>query len=297
MTSYWIAIEGGGTRSRLSLVNKQLEEYGQFEGPPLHAQRLSLDTLGKRCKQLITRAHQNCEISGDSIKGLALALAGADRTDDQKPIRKALQSIYPEWTIYVTSDVRATHTGAFNNKPGILVIAGTGSIVLGKNESRWRRAGGYGYRMGDEGSGHLIGTEGLRAAGRDYDGQQSTQLTTLLEQELNIASREALIQWTYDADHTPSRIAPYVIRCAEEGDPVCQSILRRQIGQLIQLIQTLITDLNLEKAPLSYYGGLFDSPYYVSRFRQALEEKLEEIHFQSPKYNPRIGVCLMTGDF
>jgi N-acetylglucosamine kinase-like BadF-type ATPase len=197
----------------------------------------------------------------------------------------------------VTSDIRATHTGAFNNRPGILVIAGTGSIVLGKNESQWQRAGGYGYRMGDEGSGHLIGTEGLRAAGRDYDGQQSTSLTNLLEQELNITSRNALIRWTYDADHTPSRIAPYVIQCAEEGDNVCQSILRRQIGQLIQLIQSLSTDLNLEKGPLSYYGGLFDSPHYLSQFRQALKEELAGLNFHSPQYNPRIGVCLMTGDF
>lgn len=297
MESYWIAIEGGGTRSRLSFVNKQLEERCQQEGPSLHAQRLSLDMLGTRSRELIYRTRQHCEITDDSVEGLALALAGADRADEQETIRKALQPIFPDWSMYVTSDVRATHTGAFNNKPGILVIAGTGSIVLGKNDAQWQRAGGYGYRMGDEGSGHLIGTEGLRAAGRHYDGQLNTHLTILLEQELNITSRDELIRWTYDADNTPSRIAPYVIQCAEEGDQVCQSILRRQIGQLIQLVQTLITDLDLEKGPLSYHGGLFDSPYFVLQFQKALEEKLEEFHLHPPQYNPRIGVCLMTGDF
>ncbi len=297
MEKLWIAIEGGGTRSTLSFVSSDLEETAHVEGPALHGQRITIDTLHRRCHDFIQRALHEQDISGDAIRGLGLALAGADRQDEQDNIRKSMQSHYPEWDIFVTSDVRATHAGAFDNGDGILVIAGTGSIVMGRKDDKWRRAGGYGYRLGDEGSGHAIGSDGLRAVGRDFDGQQQTALTELLRDKLDIGSREELIRWTYDEEHTPSAIAPYVIECARSNDPVCRTIIERHIGQLTKLISSLTDTLHLKQGPLVCHGGLFESSHFKSQFVNRLKKDFPKISVVSSQYNPRVGVCLMMDEF
>lgn len=293
MPSHLITIEGGGTRSTLSIYDANGDELYSRRGPSLHGQRLGIAQIHKRCRKLITEGLQDGNFDLQSIYGIGLAIAGADRESDQQPIRQALSSSFEDIPLLVTSDVRATHQGAFAGGNGILVIAGTGSIVMGYNGNRWRRAGGYGWRLGDEGSGHQIGVKGLRAVGRDYDGQQSTDLRQLLEQELEIDSRDALIRWTYDEDHSPSQIARFVVAAARREDPVCLQIVKNQIKQLTELVHSLSKVLSLPEGPVACHGGLFTSDFFYQAFREQLQKAADAMVIRKPQHNPRYGLFLM----
>ncbi len=85
--------------------------------------------------------------------------------------------------------------GAFSGKPGCILIAGTGSILFGKDKNGlMHRNGGFGRIIGDEGSGHSIGRKGLSAVAKELDGRgKSTLITKMLNKKYNISSASDLI--------------------------------------------------------------------------------------------------------
>lgn len=291
---YWIGIEGGGTHSTVVCVDNNLNTLKEWDGPALQAKRVPLDLLADRVHNILKKVLEYFD--GDLPQSIGLAFSGAARMQEQVNIKEAIKPYTGEIPVFMTSDVRAAHAGSFNNMDGILVIAGTGSIVLGRKGERWERAGGYGFLLGDEGSGHAIGAEGLRRAGSFFDGETSTLLLDELNKELNIKSRDDLIQWVYDQDHSPSEIAPLVLVAAEHNDAVCQEIVNQQLDELIHQVSLVANKLDFAGPEIITHGGLFNNSYYSRKFNKKLESNLPAHIIKTPQYNAAVGVCIMMKD-
>ena len=191
---------------------------------------------------------------------LVVGAAGAGRDPEREELRKALRSETLAERVVVTTDIEIALAGAFAEGPGMVVSAGTGSISVGRDRhGRRARVGGYGWQMGDEGSGYAMGRAALGAVSRAHDGRSPR--TALTERVLGAArcgDFDALVRWAASA--TPAEIAglaPHVLDIAAAGDPLAQGILDYAARELGQLAICLLPLMDVEPpVGVALTGGL-----------------------------------------
>jgi len=237
----------------------------------------------------------------DSVKRVVIGSTGAGRKADGeillnalKASEKAIRNLSDK--LHVISDARIALEGAFGNKPGSILIAGTGSIMFGKETNGIvRRVGGFGRFLGDEGSGYTIGRLGLTLAAKAFDGRaESTIFTTLLKQNTGIDSSEMLIAKVYKENFDIASAAPLVLKAAEQGDAQCIQIIRSQCAELLNHITAMQKKLQVDKMNLSFVGGLLTSGNIYSRMlRSLIDSELENVSVIEPEFPPEIGAVLM----
>lgn len=173
---------------------------------------------------------------------LVVGAAGAGRDPERQELRTALRGHDLAERLTVATDIELALAAAFGEGPGILLVAGTGSIALRRDaDGTQRRAGGYGWQAGDEGSGYWIGREALGAVGRARDGRgEGTTLAAALARALRLESEPALVRWSLTA--SPGEVASLaqaVHEAAGGGDAVAAGILERAAGELERLVRAL----------------------------------------------------------
>ena len=159
----FLGVEGGGTRTVALLADRRARILSRLESGSLNL-NLSSDAAVLHRLREIKRGLASHPAS------LALCLAGCRTPADHSRARALAERVWPGVPAYVGSDTDSALAAAFGpHGSGIAIISGTGSCVSGRNGSRVARAGGWGYLLGDHGSGYWIAVTGLRAAIRGYD--------------------------------------------------------------------------------------------------------------------------------
>lgn len=194
---------------------------------------------------------------------LVVGAAGAGRAAEQEELQATLRGEALADRVVVTTDIEIALAAAFGDGQGIVVSAGTGSMAAGRDRSgAVHRMGGYGWQMGDEGSGYAIGRAALGAVSRARDGRSPE---TALQHAVLVATRssdfDALIRWATSA--TPAEvaaIAPQVLQVAALGDVVAQGIADYAARELSQLALRLLPLLGAgEPIPAALTGGLLEA--------------------------------------
>ncbi len=200
--------------------------------------------------------------------------------------------------IIVTHDALIALAGATAGTPGIIVIAGTGSIAFGRNAAGLTaRAGGWGYVFGDEGGGFDIVRQALRAALRLEEGWgRATSLRAALLGASGARDANDLLHRFYTPEFPRPRIAAMaklVDQAAGEGDPAAREILMRSGQALAQLAAAVRPQLfqPAEPARISYLGGVFRSPVVRERFFELVASDPGN-HVEPPLYGPAAGAFL-----
>jgi N-acetylglucosamine kinase-like BadF-type ATPase len=173
--------------------------------------------------------------------------------------------------IHVIGDIELALAAAFGDGPGIVVTSGTGSVAVARDPfGRLHRTGGYGWQMGDEGSGYAVGRAALGAVGRAADGRSpKTALNKLVLEGTRSESMDQLIRWAAKA--TPAEVAslaPAVMQAAGSGDTVAQGILDYAARELAQLAILLLEHFGAderEKVEVATNGGLLQEPSHLRR--------------------------------
>jgi N-acetylglucosamine kinase-like BadF-type ATPase len=198
----------------------------------------------------------------------------------------------------VTHDAYVALMGATAGEPGIVTIAGTGSIAFGRNrEGKTARAGGWGYVFGDEGGGFDLVRQALRAALRYEEGWgPRTALREALATSAGTTSANDLLHRFYTDEYPRERVAAFaklVDRVARDGDVVAREILlaaAQQLAMLAGAVRAQIFDGNAA-CRISYLGGVFRSEILVGRYRMLME--LEENHrVAEPVHGPAAGALI-----
>jgi N-acetylglucosamine kinase-like BadF-type ATPase len=191
---------------------------------------------------------------------LVVGAAGAGRDPEREELRKALRMESVADRVVVTTDIEIALAGAFESGPGMVVGAGTGSIAVGRDRhDRRYRIGGYGWQMGDEGSGYAIGRAALGAVSRAQDGRSPrTALTDRVLAAARSADFDALVRWAAGASPAEiAALAPHVLAVAAEGDPLAQGIADYAARELSQLAICLLPMMDVEPpVGVALTGGL-----------------------------------------
>jgi N-acetylglucosamine kinase-like BadF-type ATPase len=205
-------------------------------------------------------------LAGNRLTGVAAALpAYGEMPDVSAQQERLISDLFPAARVRLLNDVDAAQIGAFAGGPGILLLAGTGSMAWARDEAgRSHRTGGWGDAIGDEGSAYWIGKRVIGAVSKAIDGRGApTVLTGMLRDTLGIdvSGMHGLEGWVAHLSAPRARIAtlaPLVSDAAEAGDAVARRILDEAAAELALHVTTLERREHLE-APWSYGGGAFNS--------------------------------------
>ncbi|MEL7035850.1 MAG: ROK family protein [Cyanobacteria bacterium J06592_8] len=314
---YVLGIDGGGTKTVCFLLNEEGTILSQGQAGPSNYQTIGIEAAKQSIETAITNAVVNFlgkeNQAKISIQGLCLGLAGVGRKEDFAVIKdlieqiKNTQNLSINWQLkldstLVKSDSAIALVGGLGHRVGIVVIAGTGSQIFGQNHrGKTKRVGGWGYLLGDEGSGYYIAIFGLKAALKSYDGRLgSTQLISAFQHYLNLTTIESLIEVVYRRGWTVSQIADLakiVDQVALAGDKIANEIIDNAIEELVGATTVTIKSLFEPDEPVEIVttGGVFQGmKHFRSKFMQALKVVEPTANVISPRYEPAYGAGILA---
>jgi N-acetylglucosamine kinase-like BadF-type ATPase len=278
----YIGLDVGGSKTELlvrRVASEAVHEAGHFQGPGANPKREGSEKTASVLAGLIRKALQRHPHS--NLRALCAGIAGAaDRKEQQKlarRLRAALGSRAAEAHLEFRGDAHIALETAFAGESGLVIGAGTGSVVLGRTqEGRVVRAGGWGYAFGDEGSGYALGRAALQAVAAAHDGGPSSRLRPLLAERHGLATREEIVHHVYEAGRPLQDLAPTVLHAADTGDAVATRLLEQQTSLLAQQASWLAARHPSIVSNLSLFGGLASAPTYVEALKKALHDVLPE---------------------
>lgn len=188
---------------------------------------------------------------------LVVGAAGAGREPEASDLRRAIKSEDVAERVIVMTDIQLALESAYPDGPGIVLAAGTGSIAVARTaDGTIERAGGYGWQMGDEGSGYAIGREVLQAVGRARDARGAdTSLTALAQAASRAKDFPALVGWAAAASVSEvASLASAAIEAAEAGDDAARLIISTAAVSLASLATNLADRTGLSDVAMA--GGL-----------------------------------------
>lgn len=271
-----VGVDAGGTKTAV-IVARDGEIVSRATGPGAKMRSGRGIACATTIAEPVRRALAQAGVSRGDI--LIAGVAGAGREAEREELRQAFRPETLAERVVVTGDTDMALAAAFGDRPGIVVTAGTGSMGVARDPyGRMHRAGGYGWQMGDEGSGYAVGRAALGAVGRAADDRSPrTELTPLLLKMTRSDTFDALIRWAAAAGPPEvASLAPAVFEAAHQGDTVAAGIMDYAARELAALVFKLLPHFGADErqgVDVATNGGLLfhDGPLY-----RMLKGKLSE---------------------
>ncbi len=275
MTMIVVGVDGGGTSTRARVADERGNEIVTVQGPgsavrPGEADR-SAAVIGEAVRDALSAAGMEHVVP----KVLCVGVAGVGREPERDALWQSLSALDLAEDLVVHADATVALDDAFGDGPGILLIAGTGSVAFGRGPSgAFARCGGWGPVFGDEGSGGWIGRRALSVVAAASDGREpATALTGAILTAAEVESTEQLIGWAGGASPGQlATLAPAVMAAAEAGDLRANAVLGIAVEELVLHVRTLARQLFVDEraaTPVALAGGL------LSRRGMPLRRRLE----------------------
>jgi N-acetylglucosamine kinase-like BadF-type ATPase len=229
-----LGIDAGGTKTVCHLADEKGTLVSEARAAGANLQAAGELQVEKVLHDVMDEAIGDRDIVPAAI---CLGIAGVDRPDDATVVRGIMRRIGFKARVVVVNDALVALEAGVPGAPGVVIISGTGSIAYGRNAAaEAARAGGWGYVLGDEGSGYWIGRAALRAVLRESDHRgPKTALTPLLLRHFGVSQAQNLLHEVYHSNLKPSAIgqlAQCVQQAFTEGDEAAIGILRSAADEL-----------------------------------------------------------------
>lgn len=281
---FYLGVDGGGTKTHVALMNEKREIVGEGTSGPSNPLRVGVETAVSNIAKALNVATDQSGVLTVDISAATLGLAGVRRADLKQRVKASFVEQFRIRKTEVFTDAEIALFATTQGKPGIVVIAGTGSVCLGKNEKgEMAIAGGWGPLAGDEGGGVGIAQMALHAVAKASDGRGiSTILSERASEYFRASGPENLIVAIYSPQVDNSRIAGFarfVVEAAQSGDAVAINILEEAGSELGLAALAVIEKLGLRrtKVPVGCVGSVFKAGEILTR------PMIETVHTVAPK--------------
>jgi N-acetylglucosamine kinase-like BadF-type ATPase len=295
MARFFLGIDGGQSSTTCLVGDESGRVIGVGRAGPCNHVGAALGRARflSAMRQSSREAIQRAGLASDTrFAAAACGLSGG-------PADKAhlIRDLIPAEEYFITHDAMTALAGATGGAPGVVTIAGTGSIAFGCNaDGEAARAGGWGYVFGDEGGAFDIVRRALRAMLQHEEGWGAP--TTLREALLSASgakSADDLLHRFYTDEYPRERIAglaPVVDQAAESGDPVAIEILNAAAQELAAITAVVATQLfPAPPVDVRHAGGVFRSRRLLARFTM-LAEMREGWRVSPPLHGPAAGALI-----
>lgn len=288
---YALGIDGGGSGVRVVIVTPELQVLGSGEAGSANPNSAGREAAANNVQSAIRMALAHAQLDPHAIEVAGVGIAGTVTAQDW--VQETLSHVLPATRLRIASDMEIALVGAHGERRGVLILAGTGSVAFGINDQgETIQVGGWGYLLGDEGSGYMLGLQALQAVVRADDGRgQPTRLTSAVLDALHLSAPRDLIQWVYAPGRTRdiARLAPLVLAAAD--DLVAQAIIAQNVSELALAGQTVARRLGIAHPAFAFAGGLLSE---ANPLTEGLCAALGLPGLPVPKYPPVIGAAILA---
>ena len=292
-----LGVDGGGSATRSVIISTEGEALATAEAGPSNPITIGAERALANILEAVDEASARCGVH--EFLASRLGVAGTDRSKLRQELLDGMRSTFGDKAI--VSDAASALAGGTGCRPGVVVIAGTGSIAYGENRlGETARAGGWGWRLGDEGSGYTIGLKAIMAALRAQDGRgPETVLKQKIVSHLGLGSMEDIVDWVYEPGREPRDIAylvPLVREAEAEGDEAAALVMAEAGAKLGFVANAVIRRLGMSgEFPVSLNGGVFKQPSgYIIAFEEVVRREASECALIKPRMPPLLGSGLLA---
>lgn len=287
---YYLGIDGGGTKTTAIICDENAQLVSRFVGESINFNSVGMESARKNLKLTVDGV-----LGSDDIKISAafIGMSAISERADCEFTKKLCNGIIDCDKITMDSDVYIGLEAMRCDGAAAMVISGTGSMAVGRlPDGKIIHTGGWGYILGDEGSGYAIAIDALKAAICGYEGSaEKTALTNAVLDYYKIDDINNLIDIFYDPPMPRSEIAkltPIVFECAKT-DSIAESIVKNHAQLLANTVSALLTHMP-SGTPLGLWGGLFQNcEKFRADFSSAINEKFPETKINVLEYAPEYG--------
>lgn len=298
----FLGVDGGGTKTHIALIDESREPRCEGFAGPSNPLRVGVETAVTNIAKAINEACDRDGVSRSDIAAATLGLAGVRRADLKRSVRESFIKRLGIRRVEVVTDAEIALYATTLGKPGLVVIAGTGSVCLGKNEKgEMAISGGWGPLAGDEGGGVGIAQQALHTIAKASDGRGvPTMLSERASEYFRASGPENLIVAIYSPQVDNSRIAGFaqlVVETAKEGDEIAMQILDDAGFELGLAACAVIDKLKLRdrKVPIGCVGSIFNAgPLLTTPMLEKIRTCASKAFLTEPQMPPAHAAALMA---
>ncbi len=252
--AYFLAIDSGGTQAQY-VLGDETRALAQTVSGTIKRLRVSAEEAAAHLDEALHELERQSGVPVRAVTQTCVGAAGNSVPVIGDWLREALGSRVGGGLLLL-NDVEIALEAAFHGGPGILVLAGTGSNVVGRTNTGWMTsAGGWGPMLGDQGSGHEIGQAALRALFLAIDEGEPTTLLEAFLAHWGLPSRAHLVEFANQCSMAEyARLTRPVLAAAEAGDAVARRVLTTEGTKLAHL--ALLVDRRMRAREPETAGAL-----------------------------------------
>ena len=297
---YSLGFDGGGTKTDCVLLDANGAVIGEGRGGPANPLRCGYDAALFSLREAAEGAIAAARIRSSAVTGVCAGIAGAGRRSVARRIMVFLAQEFPTALAQVATDFEVALEAAAGAGPGVVLIAGTGSVAYGRNAAgETARSGGHGPWVGDAGSAFDIGRQAVSAVARARDGDAPA---TLLAEKITSALDcpdwdEWMVRIMKNPDDVFPKLFPVVAAVANSEDSAAKEILFTSAIGLGNLAMTVIRRLGMkeEEFPLVKCGGVFGHSAMLDTFLDSvLASGARRAKISRLEISPAIGAARMA---
>lgn len=289
---HYLGIDGGGTSLRVVIVDQGMQVVAQAKGASANPNAIGRQEASNRVQALV----RECLVQHEGVIAAAgIGIAGAAAAYAADWLRATLEPVLPGMPIVPSSDHEIALTGAMGQRAGQLLVAGTGSVAYGITQTGEAiQVGGWGYLLGDEGSGYWIGRSAVQHVIQMYDAGQTSDLWPLVCVHFDIQRVQQLIEAIYLSDNLVPKLAalvPTIFEAAKQNNSAATDLVDIAAEQLSQLVLTLRGRMAEQTSQIAFAGSLIGNDTVL---RRAVCDKLGVAAPSPTRYPPVVGAALLA---
>lgn len=293
---HYIGIDAGGTKTLFVLYSDEGSILDTLTLESCHFMKVGYPRMGEILKEGVLKLLRGTGILKEDVT-LSFGLAGYGREEGvRRAIEEVLADTFEGFRIHLHNDIETAIEGAFTGDDGIMLISGTGSISFMKHQGILKRAGGWGYNLGDEGSAYFLAKKMLNVFTKEDDGRlEKTVLYDLLMRELSLKEPYDLISYLGNTlgnrRDEIAKLATILYEAALQGDAEAIRIYEEAGRELASLVNALAKDIGSD-VRLALYGGVFNAGDLI--MVPLKKHLLKHVSIVVPAYPPEYGAYLLA---
>ena len=295
----YLGIDGGQTQTKAVIADATGRILGRgLGGPSNHVEAPGGRERLRRA--IVDSAGGALRVAGlGDLDTLTFAAVYCGMTGEADFKTEVITPLFPRAIVRVEHDAPAALAGATLGAAGVVVIAGTGSVVYGENgEGAVARTGGWGYVFGDEGSGFGLARDGVRAALDALDDVgPPTRLVETLTRRFGVQDLRLMPMAMYNGHISRDGVAEAaadVLDAWREGDDVAAQVVSTGLDALARRVRTVATRVQLAEPLVCLSGGVFRSAPYAAAFTAAVQRLLPVARVQPARLSAAAGAVLLA---
>lgn len=289
-----IGVDGGGSHTVAVAAQADGTVVALARGAGINYYKIGVQSARENLYRVVQELQLTC---GSDYDMLCVGMSALDSEANVDVVREFAGCLFPADKIEMHSDAYTALLGLTLGHPGMIVICGTGSILmLLDTEGVYHVRGGWGHLLFDAGSAYAIALDGLRAAVDAWEGlAQHTALCDEVMRCFSLQTPRALIERLYAPGCTPdciARFATNVLSLQKRGDVTAAAIVDRHMRHLARQTASLLAQ-HPRVRQVGLYGGIFlHNPMVRDDFTRLLHACVTDVSVQLPMYPPEIGALI-----